>query len=790
MLKNYIKIAWRNIKRHKGFSLLNAGGLTLGMASCILLLLYVNYHLNFDTQFKDLDKIYLVENNQAGDGKIYTFPSTSAPMADAIKTQVPGVGNVARFCTYSAAGLLTYKENAFKKKGAFIDQSFFSIFNLQFLEGDVKHALIQPNSIVITSEMAGILFGKEDPINKVIKRNDKTALTVTGVIANNPPNSTMQFDYLLPWAIFENETSWVKTGGWGNNFCQTYVKLNSTADLSRANQVVHGLIAHNNSSDSKSVSMLFPFAKMHLYSKFENGKSVGGMIDQLHLFEILAICILLIASVNFMNLSTARSEERAKEVGIRKAIGSGRGMLVGQFISESIMLCIFSMLAAVVILLVCIPAFNTLLGIQLSVPFNQPYFWLGLITLALATGLLAGSYPAFYLSSFKPIKVLKGTFKASAGGLPIRKVLVIVQFVFAVFLISATICIYRQIKFVQDRGIGYDKGNLVQIKIEGNLGSKYEILINQLKTAGIITNGTTLSQSITQSGSSSWSISWPGKQQNQRVLFDTFFAGYDFVASAGVKLVAGREFSPSYPVDTTGATFMINETAAKVMNLKHPIGTVIQIGDRPVTIVGVYKDFVWGSPYQKTAPMYTPFIGSNGTTIAMRLNSHNSISQNVEAIEKQLKIINPSYPPAVTFVDADFEKKFQAEKLLGTLANLFGGLAIIISCLGLFGLAAYAAEQRTKEIGVRKVLGASISNLVSMLSKDFLKLVTIAIIIAVPLSIYSLDSWLQNFEYHVTLSWWILALAGFVTIAIALLTVSFQAIKAALANPVKSLRSE
>lgn len=789
MIKNYIKIAWRNIKRHKGFSFINAGGLSLGMASCLLLLLYVSYHLNFDKQFDNLDRIYIVENNQPGDGKVYTFASTPAPMTSSVKAQAPGVEAVSRLCSYTASGLISYNNNGFKKAGVFVDATYFSIFNYKFLEGDAAKALAQPNSIVITQELATALFGKEGALNKIIKRNDKTPLTVTGVVENPAPNTSFQFDYLLPWAVFENEVSWAKTSGWNSNFCRTFVKLKDVKYFSQADGVVRKLIANNNNGD-KASAMLFPYGDIHLHSTFENGRSVGGMISQMHIFEILAFCILLIACVNFMNLSTARSEERAREVGIRKAIGSGRKMLIWQFISESVLLCVFSMIVAVIILAAVIPAFNNLLNIKLSLPYRQWYFWAGLLSLAFITGLVSGSYPAFYLSSFKPIKVLKGSFKAGANGLPVRKVLVVVQFVFAVFLITATICIYRQIKFIQNKSIGYDKNNLVQIKAEGNLANKSQLLITQLKSEGIITHATTLQQDITTNGNNTWDLEWPGKQPNERILFDAFFVGYDLVHTAGLTLVAGREFSPEYSADTAGTTMMINETAAKLMNLKNPVGSIIKYGNRPVTIVGVYKDFVWGSPYQKTAPMFSQCIGGNASMIAMRLNSDNSISHNIEAIEKEMKAINPAYPPSVKFVDADFEAKFQNEKLLGTLANLFGGLAIVISCLGLFGLAAYAAEQRTKEIGVRKVLGASVSGLVALLSKDFMKLVGIAIAIAVPLSIWSLNKWLQNYEYHIGISWWILALAGLITIMIALITVSFQAVKAALSNPVKSLRSE
>jgi hypothetical protein len=382
-------------------------------------------------------------------------------------------------------------------------------------------------------------------------------------------------------------------------------------------------------------------------------------------------------------------------------------------------------------------------------------------------------------------------FKGGGSALPIRKILVVVQFAFAVFLITATICIYRQIHFIQSKSNGYDKSGLVEIPVEGILGKKSDVFISELKNNGAITSATGVSQSITQNGNNTWGISWQGKEPTQKVLFDIFGTGYEFAETTGVKLLAGRDFSIQYPVDTTGKTLMINETAAKLMNLKHPVGSEIKWGDHPYTVIGLYKDFIWGSPYQKTPPMVTPFFSGPGSAALMlRLNPAKSIATCIDLINKTLKEINPAYPPTIHFVDSDFEKKFESEKLQAMLANLFGGLAIIISCLGLFGLVAYAAEQRTKEIGVRKVLGASVANLAGLLSKDFLILVSIAIVFTVPVSIILLNKWLNNYEYHVALSWWIMALAGIITIAIALLTVSYQAIKAALANPVKSLRSE
>ncbi|MBK0379177.1 ABC transporter permease [Mucilaginibacter segetis] len=789
MFKNNLKIAWRSIIKHKGFSLLNAGGLALGIASCLMLLLYVFYHINYDKQFKNLENIYLVENNQPGDGKIYTFAATPRLLAPTIKEEVPGVVRSVRVIDYTAEGLLTYKDNSFKKKGLFADNGFFDIFSYHFIEGNPSTALKLPNSIVITKKLAKTLFGNEDPINKIIKRNNELPLTVTGVIEDVPVNATFQFEFVLPWVMFEDSNPWAKDSGWGSNFARTVVQLKSSASLSSANSIMKGMIGRHNEGNENQV-FLYPFSKLHLYSNFENGKAVGGMIDQIQLFITLAICILLIACVNFMNLSTARSEERAKEVGIRKAIGSNRKSLIWQFITESVILSFLSTLAALLIIVLTLPYFNDLLNIKLTLPYNQWYTWLLIIGTGLMSGIFAGSYPAFYLSSFEPIKVLKGIFKGGRSALPLRKVLVVVQFAFAVFLITATICIYRQIRFVQSKSIGFDKNNLVEVPIEGDLKDKTQVFINELKSKGVVTNATTFSQSITQSGSNTWGVSWPGKADDEQILFDVFLAGNDFTKSAGIKLLEGREFSVEYPGDTAHKTIMINETAAKIMKLKHPIGTLIHYGDQPMTVIGVYKDFVWGSPYEKTRPMITQYSGDNGVVIDLRLNPAKTISANVAVINKTLKSVNPSFPPTVKFVDSDFEKKFQNEQLLATLANLFGGLAIIISCLGLFGLAAYAAEQRVKEIGVRKVLGATVFNLTALLSRDFLKLVAIAIVIAVPVSVWALNNWLQKFEYRITLNWWMVLLSGLITIIIALATVSYQAVRAALANPVKSLRSE
>ncbi len=792
MIINYLTIAWRNLRKHPGFSLLNIGGLALGMTSCLLLLLYISYHLSYNRQYGDISRTYLIENNQPGDGKIYTFASTPGVMADAIKTTVPGVEQVSRVVTYSAEGLIGWQQQRLRMSGIFADHAFFSIFNYHFIKGNAATALAQPNSIVITDETAKALFGNQDPMNKLVKRNNSTALMVSGVIKKPAQNSSFQFDYVLPWALFETENaSWIKTSGWGNNFCQILVQLKSNRSYSQADAVVRKMLGLHQDGDkgSKSEAFLYPFGKRHLYSQFENGKPVGGLIEQVHLFEVLAVCILLIACANFMNLSTARSEERAKEVGIRKAIGSSRRLLIRQFMAEAVLMSFIAMVISVLLLVVVVPFFNQWLNLHLSIPYQQGAVYICLLGFAILTGVVSGSYPAFYLSSFEPIKVLKGVFKGGKGAVPVRKVLVVIQFAFTVFLITATICIYRQINFVKNKPIGFDKGNMIEIPAEGNLQQSAEVLVNRLKNEGVITAATSFSTSINNSGNNTWGVSWPGKQEDQKVLVDIFHVGFNFIEAAGTKLVQGREFSAQFPADTAHKTVMINQALANIMHLKHPVGAIITWDGQPLTVIGIYQDFVWGAPYEKTRPMISECY-NGGSIIALRLNSHNSIGQSVSRVESALKEMNPAYPPDLRFVDSDFEQKFQNEQLLGRLANLFGGLAIIISCLGLLGMATYAAEQRVKEIGVRKVLGASVAGLTALLSKDFLKLVGIAIIIAIPFSIWILNKWLQHYEYRIDLNWWMMALAGLITIIIALATVSFQAVKAALANPIKSLRSE
>ncbi len=787
MFKNYIKIAWRHILKNKGFSAINIGGLAIGLASCLLLLLYINYEWGYDKQFENIENIYTIENNQTGDGQVFTFMATPGVMAETIENEVPGVVRSIH-ATYPYTELLGYGDKSMKKKAIFTDPEFFSMFSYKFISGNPETALEDVNNVVLTRDLAVSLFGTEaEAMGKILRFKDKNNLKVTGIVENPPVNSSLQYDYVVPWKVYENENPWTKTAGWNSNFCMTFVELSSQQQFEQADAQVRTLI-NSNQDGYKGEAFLFPFSKQQLYSKFENGVSVGGAIDQVKLFLWLAIGILLIACVNFMNLSTARSQKKALEVGVRKTLGSSRNALLWQFMSESIMISALAMILALLIVIVSMPYFNQLLELQLNVPYLSWEFWLFIIFLILFTGFTAGSYPAFYLSSFNPLSVLKGKLSEKKALFSLRRVMVVLQFGFSISLIVATICIYQQIKFIQNKPIGYDQSNLVQIPVEGDLRDHLDLFKNEVEKEGAVVSSCVFSQDITRGGNNGWGVEWPGKDPNARILFDFFNVGDNFSETTGVKILEGREFSEKFPADTLGSNVMVNKTAAELMNVH--VGDQISSGDEPATIVGIFDDFVKNSPYSKVAPMLISYAGDEGNFVALKLNPAQNISSSVDKISSVLQELNPAYPPDIQFADESFERKFKNEKVLGSLSIIFGGLCIFISCLGLFGLSAFSAQLRIKEIGVRKVLGASVPQVVAMLSKEFVALVAISFLIAFPLSWFIMQNWLQNYEYHIELSWWIYALAAVTALIIALFTVSFQAIKAAVSNPVKSLRNE
>jgi putative ABC transport system permease protein len=787
MFKLNLKIALRNLWKNKGYTFINVGGLAIGLASCMVLLLYVAYEWGYDKQFKNYDKTYIAYHNSKTTAKTFTWSGTPGVMAKEVRSKVPGITYVSR-SSFPSAQLVSYNENRFKKNAVYADPEFLKILDYKFIKGNPDKVLKDINSIILTETMARNLFGNEDPLNKTVKLDGKYVLNVEAVIADVPKNSSFQFEYLMPWDLFAEQNPWVKTSDWGNNFCMTLIQLKDNASFATANSLMEKMYQNHDPSNT-DISFLHPLSRYHLYSTFENGKSVGGKIDQIKIFFILAFCILLIACVNFMNLSTARSEKRSREVGVRKAIGSSRKSLVGQFMLESVLLALLGMILAFVLIELCLPYFNNLLNIQLTINYREWKFWATLLGLTIVTGCIAGSYPAFYLSSFEPVKVLKGFSMAGNSSLSVRRVLVVFQFVFAACLIVCTSVIYQQLNFIKNKPVGYDQNGLIEIPIQGNLKhpEKLALLKEQLLKTGAVTHVTYFSNSLNSGGNNTFGVEWPGKNPNENVLFNYRDAGADFTKTLGSQMVAGREFLENQRDSTK---VIVNEAAVKVMGLKQPLGTIITRWDRKMTIIGVMKDFVMESPFQLPAAMIIGDDINNLAYVTMRLNPARNISASVEEIDGVVKRINPDFPVDRHFINDDFEQKFQNERLLGTLSNWFGGFAIFISCLGLLGLALFMAEQRKKEISIRKVLGASTMNILTLLNKDFIKLVAIANLIAFPLAYIIINKWLSGYEFRVGISFLPFAIAIGLSLIIAMVTVSMQSVKVAKANPIDALKYE
>jgi len=789
MFKLNLKIALRNLWKNKGFSLINIGGLAIGLASCMILLIYVAYEWSYDKQYTNHDKTYIVYQNSVANGKTFSWAWTPNVMANEVQEKITGV-KYASHSTYPSGKLITVGDKKISSKAIFANPNFVKIFDYKFIKGNQQQVLKDANTIILTKSFAEKLFGNEDPINRTVKLENQDILKVSAVIDDVPANNSIIFDCLMPWALFEKREAWIKENNWGNNMCLTVVQLKDNAFFAKANAEMLNIYKRNQKGNTAE-ALLHPLNKWHLYNDFENGKSVGGKIDQLKIFLLLAFCILLIACVNFMNLSTARSEGRAKEVGVRKAIGSTRKSLIGQFFSESLLITFISTVFAFILVEVSLPYFNNLLNIQLTIDYANIGFWITLLALMMFTGFIAGSYPALYLSSFDPIKVLKGFKIKTDSSISVRKVLVVGQFVFAACLIVCTAVIYQQLNYVKNKPIGYNQANLIQIAVQGKMAdqSKLELLKNQLIKSGAASDVTFFSQDITESGNNTTDVSWKGKNPGESILFNNRGIGSDFIKTIGTELVAGREFLINSANDTNSV--MLNEAAVKMMRLENPVGAKIRFWDNERTNVGVIKDFVVESAYQKVAPMiFFPSSTWGAAGVIVRLNPNQNISSSLSKIDELVKGIEPNYPVNRKFVNESFEVKFQDEKLLGTLSNWFGGFAIFISCLGLLGLALFMAEQRKKEISIRKVLGASTGNILTLLNKDFIKLVAIANAIAFPLAYVVINKWLSAFEYRVPISFLPFALAIIISILIAVLTVSIQSIKVAKANPIDALKYE
>ncbi|HEY1054277.1 MAG TPA: ABC transporter permease [Emticicia sp.] len=793
MLRNYLKIAFRNLMRAKSYTFINISGLAVGLAACTLIILWIQDELQYDRFYSKTDRLYQVYNKDIFSGTPQTWETTPRLLAPTLKQNYAEIEETTRF--RSTGFTLSVGDTKMNASGAFVDPSFLNLFDFTLKSGNAQSVLSGNNGIVITEELAEKLFGTTLAVGKIVQINNKESFSVTGVLENLPNNSKFNYiSYLLPYNYFIN-LGW-GTDAWESNNDFTYVLLKEHADEAVVNEKIKSVTAEHLKGildDVKNRQIyLHPANKWHLYSKQENGQLVDGKIVTVRLFGLIAAFILLIAAVNFINLSTARSEKRAKEVGVRKVAGAQKISLILQFIGESVLLTFFAGIVALFIVLLSLPMFNQLTGKILSLNFTSGYFWLAGMGVLLFTALLAGAYPAFFLANFQPSKVLKGGLRSQRAAFTPRKILVVTQFTFAIVLIVSTLIISRQIDYAQNRDKGFNQNNLLFTDLPGDLASHYEALQAELLESGaVVSMGKSLGP-ITNINLRQWGVTWPGSTSiDKDIEFDRFGTDANFTKITGTNLVAGREIDiHKYATDSNAV--VLNETAVKTMHLKNPVGTNIKFGNADWHVVGVVKDFVYASPFDPINPALIE--GPGGPIglgwISIRLNPANSTADNLATLEKVFNKYNPAYPFEYMFADDSYKAKFEDEQRIGTLTGLFTGLTIFIACLGLFGLAAYTAQQRTKEIGIRKALGAPVISVVQLLTKDFIRLLLVAFAIGAPIGWYAMEQWLKGYNYRISIGVGVFIVTLLSAIFIVLVSVSFQAIKAALVNPVKSLRSE
>ena len=800
MIKNYFKTAFRNLRKNKVYSFLNIFGLAIGITCAGLIFLWVENELSWDNNNAKKSQLYQLKVNMTLDGNNFTMGSTPRPMAKAMQAEIPGIVNAARVSDEDRRLLFNIENKAVYATGRFADPSLFSMFSFDFVQGDPKDPLPQLYSLVITQSAAKKFFGDEkNVVGKTIRIDNKQDYVVSGVVKDMSHNSTLQFEWLAPYEITiaaENPSN-SDASRWDSYGPFTYVELDKNADLNAINKQLKDFI-HRKSADQKSKTFLYPMSQWHLYSEFANGKPTGGgAITQIRLLSVIAWIILLIACINFMNLATANSQKRAKEIGVRKVLGAEKKKLAFQFISEALFMSAVAAVLAVAIISFSLPAFNDLMQRQLSLHLENPVHIAGLLIIIIICGLVAGSYPSMYLSSFNPVFVLKGLKMKTGSAAIIRKGLVVFQFAISVVFIISTIIVYLQIQHVKNRDLGFNKNNLIEINPEHDVSKIFPLIKNDLLSTGVIQDVALADHSTLYGGDTDDGFKWQGKSTSNEIAIAHRNVSPEYIATSGMKIIEGRDFSSN--VSSENSNVILNEAMAKLMGKESAVGKIIQSprGNADgaftnMTVIGVVKDYVYGNVYDgKAAPLilfcktpeYVNFL-------YVRLKTQSNVEQVLSRIQQVMKKDNAEYPLEYKFVDDQFNEMFSNVTQVSKVSGIFAALAIIISCLGLFGLATYTAERRIKEIGIRKTLGASVAGITTLLSKEFLQLVAIACLVAFPVAWWIMHNWLQNYEYRIDVSWWIFLAAGVSAILIALITISFQSIKAAIANPVKSLRTE
>ena len=793
MFKNFFKTSLRSLLKNKGYSFLNIFGLAIGIACAGLIFLWVENEVSYDKFNEKKDNLYLVRENQKYESYIATFGSTPGVLAPAMQAEIPGIANTCRMRD-EGVKLFTIGDKAMYAGGVYAEASLFSMFSFPFVQGNATEAFRQRYSLVITEKTAKKFFGNETNIvGKTIRVDNKQDYVVSGVVKDIPQNSSLQFEWVAPFEILYAESPWLQV--WGNNSLDTYVELKPGANVAAVNKQLYNFIQQR-VPESNARPFLWNMNQWHLYDKFENGVATGGgQIEYVRLFSVIAWIIILIACINFMNLATARSEKRAKEVGVRKVLGAGKQRLIAQFIGEALFMAFLATIIAVVIIALVLPVFNTIVQKQLLLGTNLAGHVTGLLLIALICGLVAGSYPALYLSSFNPVFVLKGVKLKDGSAAFIRKGLVVMQFSISIILIIATVIIYQQIGHVKSRDIGFNRQHLIEADAPGKPDGYYAAMKQDLLGTGVVESVALSDYTTLYGGNNTSSFTWQGKAPGSEILISLRYVTPEYFTTTGMKVLAGRDFITSDSTDGKKINVLITRSFEKLMGTESAVGKIIrQKGDTSgseITVAGVTNDYVYGNMYGTSDPvMFICTSPVHANKMYLRVKAQANTAAALSAIEAVVRKNNPAYPFNYRFVDDQFNRMFQNEALIGKLSRVFAALAIIISCLGLFGLAAFTAERRTKEIGVRKVLGASVAGIATLISKDFLKLVVFSCLVAFPAAWWMMQKWLTNYEYRITISWWIFLIAGAAAIAIAIATVSYQAIKAALANPVKSLRTE
>jgi len=785
MLKNYLKIAWRTLFRQKGYAFINVTGLSVGLACSFFILLWVMHEVSVDRFHERGDRIYRVLRHETINGEVFTKTVTPGPLGAALTNDYPEIEN-ATITRLDQEFLVTYDGESFREQGNHVSADFFDVFTFPLLQGNPATALQSAKAVVISERLAANLFGadwqKHGVLGKSINIDHEKDVTITAVARDVPDNSTIRFDVLLPIREFFATREW--TQQWGNNSFPVYVLLKEGASLADANAKIAGVMQQHGEQDE--AVFLYPFEDMYLHGRFEHGFNTGGRIDLVRIFVVVAVFLLVIASINFMNLATARSTQRSKEIGIRKAIGSTQRSLGAQFLTETMLLVAVAFVLALVFVIGLLPAFNTVTGTNVGLLDLSPVFLAAMFGIALLTGLLTGSYPAFYLSSFNPVVTLRGTFRQKPGEARLRKGLVVFQFALSTLILVSTATVYVQIRYIMEEDLGLDRGHLVSVELEGGVQERYELFRQELLEKPGIVNVTTCDPDPLSINYFSSDPSWEGKDSDNQTEMAIIRVGYDFVETMQMELIAGRTHSRQFGTDAGG--YVINEQMAKLMGKEDPVGARLTVWGQEGPVLGVVKDFHMAT---FDTPISPTIIVLNDDTERVWVRTEAGKTQEALASLKAVyEEFNPSYPFSYRFMDQEYEAMYRSVRVMGRLANVFAVIATLISCLGLFGLASFTAARRTKEIGVRKVLGASVSGIVGLLSKDFLQLVGVGFLIAVPLTYFAMQRWLDSFAYHIELSLGVYLLTGTLLLVIALLTVSCQAIKAALADPVKSLRYE